>query len=317
MEPPTYADVLAAQPRVYAHLRPSPLLHHPLLDEWVGCRVLVKHENHNPTGSFKIRGGLNLVGQLDDRERQRGVIAASTGNHGQSLALACQLNSVRCRIVVPVGANPDKMAAIRAFGAEVLEQGRDFDDAREWVEDFAVREGWRYVHNANEPHLISGVATYAAEVFEAVEHVDFVFVPIGGGSGAAGCAIVREGLGAKMRIIGVQAHEADAFTRSWRGPERVTSDHAATFAEGIATRTTFDLTFSMLKAALDDVVTLEEQELRDGVTAAIQFTHNLAEGAGAAPLAAARRYKPPRSATVVCVMSGGNADMRTLRHTLA
>jgi threonine dehydratase len=292
-------------------------LHHPLLDEWVGCRVLVKHENHNPTGSFKIRGGLNLVGQLDDRERQRGVIAASTGNHGQSLALACQLNSVRCRIVVPVGANPDKMAAIRAFGAEVMEQGRDFDEAREWVEGFAAREGWRYVHNANEPHLISGVATYAAEVFEAVDRVDFVFVPIGGGSGAAGCAVVREGLGTKTRIVGVQAQEADAFARSWRGPERVTSERAATFAEGIATRTTFDLTFSMLKAALDDVVTLEERELREGVAAAIQLTHNLAEGAGAAPLAAARQYKPPQNATVVCVMSGGNADMRTLRHTLA
>ena len=317
MEPPTYADVVAARPRVYAHLRPSPLLHHPLLDEWVGCRVLVKHENHNPTGSFKIRGGLNLVGQLDDRERQRGVIAASTGNHGQSLALACQLHAVRCRIVVPVGANPDKMAAIRAFGAEILEQGRDFDEAREWVEDFAAREGWRYVHNANEPHLIAGVATYAAEVFEAVERVDFVFVPIGGGSGAAGCAVVREGLGTKTRIVGVQAQEADAFTRSWRGPTRVTSERAATFAEGIATRTTFDLTFSMLKTALDDVVTLEEAELREGVTAAIQFTHNLAEGAGAAPLAAARRFKPPRNSTVVCAMSGGNADMRTLRHTLA
>jgi threonine dehydratase len=293
------------------------LLHHPLLDEWVGCRVLVKHENNTPTGSFKIRGGLNLVGQLDDRERQRGVIAASTGNHGQSLALACQLHSVRCRIVVPVDANPDKIAAIRAFGAEVMEQGRDFDEAREWVEDFAAREGWRYVHNANEPHLISGVATYAAEVFEAVDRVDFVFVPIGGGSGAAGCAVVREGLGTKTRIIGVQAQEADAFARSWRGPERVTNEHAATFAEGIATRTTFDLTFAMLKAALDDVVTLAEAELREGVTAAIQFTHNLAEGAGAAPLAAARRYKPPRTATVVCVMSGGNADMRTLLHTLA
>ncbi len=317
MEPPTYADVVAARPRVYAHLRPSPLLHHPLLDEWVGCRVLVKHENHNPTGSFKIRGGLNLVGQLDDRERQRGVIAASTGNHGQSLALACQLNAVRCRIVVPFGANPDKMAAIRAFGAEVLEQGRDFDEAREWVEDVAVREGWRYVHNANEPHLIAGVATYAAEVFEAVERVDFVFVPIGGGSGAAGCAVVREGLGTKTRIVGVQAREADAFARSWRGPARVTSERAETFAEGIATRTTFDLTFSMLKTALDDVVTLEEAELREGVAAAIQFTHNLAEGAGGAPLAAARRFKPPPSATVVCVMSGGNADMRTLRHTLA
>jgi threonine dehydratase len=317
MEPPTYADVVAARPRVYAHLRPSPLLHHPLLDEWIGCRVLVKHENHNPTGSFKIRGGLNLVGQLDEHERQRGVIAASTGNHGQSLALACQLHSVRCRIVVPVGANPDKMAAIRAFGAEVSEHGRDFDEAREWVEDCAVREGWRYVHNANEPHLISGVATYAAEVFEAMERVDFVFVPIGGGSGAAGCAVVRAGLGTKTRIVGVQAEEADAFARSWRGPERVTRERAATFAEGIATRTTFDLTFSMLKSALDDVVTLEEEELRAGVTAAIQLTHNLAEGAGAAPLAAARRFKPPHNATVVCVMSGGNADLRTLRHTLA
>ena len=160
-------------------------------------------------------------------------------------------------------------------------------------------------------------ATYAAEVFEAVERVDFVFVPIGGGSGAAGCAVVREGLGTKTRIVGVQAREADAFARSWRGPARVTSERAATFAEGIATRTTFDLTFSMLKTALDDVVTLEEAELREGVAAAIQFTHNLAEGAGAAPLAAARRFKPPQNATVVCVMSGGNADMRTLRHTLA
>ena len=195
MEPPTLQDVLAARTRVYAHMRPSPLLHHPLLDEWVGCRVLVKHENHNPTGAFKIRGGLNLVGQLSDQERQRGVIAASTGNHGQSLALACQLHGIRCRVVVPVGGNPDKIAAIRMFGAEILEQGRDFDEAREWVEDLAAREGWRYVHNANEPLLIAGVGTYAAEVFEVLEDVDFVFVPIGGGSGAAACGVVRDGLG--------------------------------------------------------------------------------------------------------------------------
>ena len=209
------------------------------------------------------------------------------------------------------------MAAMRAFGAEILEHGRDFDEAREWVEDVAVREGWRYVHNANEPLLIAGVGTYAAEVYDALERVDFVFVPIGGGSGAAGCAIVRAGLGARTRIVGVQAQQADAFARSWRGPVRVTSERAATFAEGIATRTTFDLTFEMLKTALDDVVTLEEDELRQGVAAAIQFTHNLAEGAGAAPLVAARRYGPPKDATVVCVMSGGNADMRTLRHSLA
>jgi threonine dehydratase len=317
MQPPTLDDVTGARARVYAHMRPSPLLHHPLLDEWIGCRVWVKHENHNPTGSFKVRGGLNLVAQLDAGERQRGVIAASTGNHGQSLALACQLHGVRCRIVVPVGANPDKMAAMRAFGTELEEHGRDFDEAREWVEAFARREGWRYVHNANEPMLIAGVGTYAAEVFEALDRVDFVFVPVGGGSGAAGCGLVRDGLGAKTRIIGVQAERADAFARSWRGPERVTSERAETFAEGIATRTTFDLTFSMLKTSMDDVVTLQEDQLREGVTAAIQYTHNLAEGAGGAPLAAARQFRPPRDATVVCVMSGGNADLRTLRHSLA
>jgi threonine dehydratase len=317
MQPPTLEDVLAAKPRVYAHMRPSPLLHHPLLDQWVGCRVWVKHENHNPTGLFKIRGGLNLVAQLADEERRQGVIAASTGNHGQSLALACQLQGVRCRIVVPVGNNPDKTAAIRAYGADVLEHGRDFDEAREWVEAVALEEGARYVHNANEPMLIAGVGTYAAEVFDALQSVDFVFVPIGGGSGAAGCAVVRDGTGAQARIIGVQAREADAFARSWRGPARVTSERADTFAEGIATRTTFDLTFSMLQTGLDDVVALEEDELREGVAAAVQYTHNLAEGAGAAPLAAARRYGPPREATVVCVMSGGNADLRTLRHTLA
>jgi len=317
MEVPTLDDVMAAKPRVYAHMRPSPLLHHPLLDQWIGCRVWVKHENHNPTGAFKIRGGLNLVAQLGEEDRRRGVISASTGNHGQSVAFACQLHGVQCRIVVPVGNNPDKNAAMRAFGAEVIEYGRDFDEAREWVEDVAVKEGWRYVHSANEPHLIAGVGTWAAEVFEALDRIDFVFVPIGGGSGAAGCGIVRDGLCADTRIIGVQAQRADAFARSWRGPERVTNESAATFAEGLATRTTFDLTFSMLRTTLNDIVTLEEDELRQGVTAAIQCTHNLAEGAGAATLAAARRYGLPRDATVVCVMSGGNADMRTLRHSLA
>lgn len=316
MAPPTLDDVLAARARVYAHMQPSPLLRHPLLDQWVGCRVWVKHENHNPTGAFKIRGGLNLVAQLGDDERQRGVIAASTGNHGQSLALACRLHGVRCRVVVPVGNNPDKNAAIRAFGAEVVEHGRDFDEAREYVEQLAARDGWRYVHSANEPHLLAGVGTYAIEVFDALPDVDVIFVPIGGGSGAAACAIVRDGLGARTRIVGVQARQADAFTRSWRGPVRVTHNRADTLAEGIATRTTFDLTFSVLRTALDDVVALEEHELEDGIAAAVQCTHNLAEGAGAAALAAARRVGLPRDATVVCVMSGGNADARTLRHAV-
>ena len=297
-------------------MKPSPLIRHPLLDEWIGRSTWVKHENHNPTGSFKVRGGLNLVAQMSDQEKARGVISASTGNHGQSVAMACRLHGVRCRIVVPVGNNPDKTAAIRALGADLLEHGRDFDEAREFVEDFAAREGWRYVHNANEPHLISGVATYAVEVFEECPDVDVIFVPIGGGSGAAACSIVRTAVGSRAKVIGVQAARADAFARSWRGPARV-NGAAETFAEGIATRTTFDLTFSILKSALDDVVTLEESELEEGLSAALRCTHNLAEGAGAAALAAARKAGVPADARVVCVMTGGNADERTLRRALA
>ena len=242
MEPPVLADVLAARPRIYARMRPSPLLKHPLLDAWVGADVWVKHENHNPTGAFKIRGGLNLVAQLSEADRQRGLASASTGNHGQSIAFAAQLAGVRCRIVVPRGSNRDKMAAMHAFGAEVVEHGRDFDEAREFVEAMAAREGWRYVHSANEPHLVAGVATCALEIFESLPDVDYLFVPIGGGSGAAGCCIVRGGLGAKTKIVGVQASGADAFTRSWRGPARVTAERVNTFAEGMATRVTFDLT---------------------------------------------------------------------------
>lgn len=314
MNPPSLRDVEAARARVYAHLTPTPLLRYAGLDEWTGCETWVKHENHNPTGAFKIRGGLNLVAQLDAEERSRGVVSASTGNHGQSIAYACRLHGVPCRIFVPVGSNPDKVAAMRALGAHVVEHGRDFDEARERVEQIAPDEGWRYVHSANEPHLIAGVGTLALEVFETLGDVDCIYTPIGGGSGASGCCIVRSGRGAGARIVGVQASGADAFARSWRGPARVESDRVSTFAEGMATRTTYDLTFAILKAELDDVVALSENELEEGVRAALTLTHNLAEGAGAAPLAAARksaRHLGVRK--VVCVMTGGNLDMRTLR----
>jgi threonine dehydratase len=317
MQAPSIEDVLAARPRVYAHMRPSPLLRHPLLDEWIGAPVWVKHENHNPTGAFKIRGGLNLVSQLSDDERRRGVITASTGNHGQSIAFACRAFGVACRVVVPVGNNPDKNAAMRALGAEVVEHGRDFDEAREYVESIVEREGRRYVHSANEPHLIAGVGTYAVEIFEELPEVDYIFAPIGGGSGACGCCIVRTARGSQAKVIGVQASRADAFTRSWRGPERVTTERADTFAEGVATRTTYDLTYGILKAELDEVVTFEEDQLRTALREALQRTHNLVEGAGAASIAAAHQYGPALvGKTVVCVMSGGNADLRTLSGAL-
>jgi threonine dehydratase len=315
---PTLQDVLDARARVYAVMPRSPLLRHPLLDQWLGCEAWVKHENHNPTGAFKIRGGLNLLAQLSPDERRRGVVSASTGNHGQSIAFASRMHGVTCRIFVPVGNNPDKNAAMRAYGAEVIEFGRDYDEARLRVEELVAREGWRYIHSANEPHLIAGVATYAMEMFEDIPDLDFLFVPIGGGSGAAGCCIVREAVAAKTKIIGVQASGADAFTRSWRGDTRVTADRVNTFAEGMATRVTFDLTFGILKQQLDDIVTLDEAELEEGVRAALRFTHNLAEGSGAAPLAAAKKYGSNLAGKKVgCVMSGGNIDMKTLARLLA
>lgn len=314
MKEPTLTDIYSARGRIADVIRPTPLLKHALLDQETGLDIHVKHENHNPTSAFKIRGGLNLVRSLTDEEKRRGIVTASTGNHGQSIALAAQMTGVGCRVFVPDGNNPEKNAAMRAFGAEVTEGGRDFDEARERCEKVAAATGARYVHSANEPMLIAGVGTYALEVFEQLPDVDTIVVPIGGGSGACGNCIIRTSLGSKARVIGVQAQQADAFARSWHGPARVENASAATFAEGMATRVTFDLTFGILKRELDDLITLSEDELADGVRLALRATHNLAEGAGAATLAAAMKLKDRlRGQRVVCVMTGGNIDAAKLR----
>jgi threonine dehydratase len=316
----TLADVYAARRRLEGTLRPTPLIRHPMLAEAIGApnaALYVKHENHNPTGAFKVRGGLNLIGSLPAEERRRGVITASTGNHGQSIAFACQRERVACAVYVPRGNNPEKNAAMRAYGATVVEHGRDFDEAREEVERLAAADGRRYVHSANEPLLVAGVATYALEIFEELPRADVVFVPIGGGSGASGLCTVRTALGLDAKIVGVQASRADAFARSWRGPARVTGEKADTFAEGMATRVTFDLTFEILKRELEDIVLLAEEEIAGGVRLALSATHNLAEGAGGAPLAAARqRAATLDGKTVVCVMSGGNMNTATLARIL-
>ncbi len=312
LDRPTLKDIYEARPRVARVVRASPLMRHPLLAAETGLDILVKHENHNPTGAFKVRGGVNLIGSLTPAER-RGVITATTGNHGQSIALACQREGVPCTIVVPLGNNPEKNAAMRSYGAELIEFGRDFDEARERVEALQHERGLRYVHSANEPLLIAGVGTYALEIFDDQPDTDAILVPIGGGSGACGCCIVRSAIGSRASVIGVQAAGADAFARSWRGPTRVVAASMNTFAEGMATRVTFDLPFGILKEQLDDVVTLTEEELADGVRLALRATHNLAEGAGAASLAAAMKLRDRLAGKrVVCVMSGGNIDRATL-----
>jgi threonine dehydratase len=186
MTPPTLNDVYAARERVAPHVPASPLMAHALFREETGLDVWVKHENHNPTGAFKVRGGVNLVGALAPDERRRGIVTASTGNHGQSIALASRLHGVSCTVFVPEGNNPEKNAAMQALGATLDVGGRDFDEARERCERRAADTGARYVHSANEPLLIAGVGTYALEVFERLPDADVVLVPVGGGSGRSG-----------------------------------------------------------------------------------------------------------------------------------
>jgi threonine dehydratase len=317
MNVPTLADVYAARARIRDAVQGTPLLRHELLVAETGLDILVKHENHNPTGAFKVRGGLNLIRALSTDERARGVVTASTGNHGQSIALACRLSGVACTVFVPDGNNPEKNAAMRALGAQVDEGGADFDVARERCEAAARSTGARYVHSANEPLLIAGVATYALEIFEAGPPPDVVLVPIGGGSGACGVCLVRRAFGASTRVIGVQAANADAFARSFRSGTRVVGASADTFAEGMATRVTFDFTFGILQRELDDLVTLSEEELAEGVRLALRTTHNLAEGAGAASFAAAIKLRDALAGRrVVAVMSGGNLDAAKLRWIL-
>jgi threonine dehydratase len=313
----TLNDIYAARTRISDIIRPTPLMSHPLLANETGLDLRVKHENHNPTSAFKVRGGLNLVRTLTPGERARGIVTASTGNHGQSIALASRIHGVRCTVFVPSGNNPEKNAAMRAFGAVVEEGGRDFDEARALCEVRAKDTGARYVHSGDEPLLIAGVGTYALEVFEELPDVDVIFVPIGGGSGACGLITVRNALGSPAKIIGVGAVNADAVYRSWKGPERVVGTSADTFAEGIATRVSFDLPFSIYKEHLDGFVQLTEEELAAGVRMALKTTHNLAEGAGSAAIAAAYKQRDTLAGRrVVCIMSGGNIDAAKLKWVL-
>jgi threonine dehydratase len=313
---PTLADVYEARLRIAPHLRPTPLYGYPALDELVGTEVLVKHENHQPIGAFKVRGGVNLVAQLSADERERGVVTASTGNHGQSIAYAARLFGVRAVICVPEAANPVKTASIRGLGAELESHGRDFDDAREHAEQLASEHGYRYVHSGNEPALIAGVGTEMLEIAEQEPRAEVVIVPIGGGSGAAGTCVVAKALDPSIRVIGVQSDAAPAALRSWR-ERTLVEDRMETFAEGLATRTAFELPQQIMWELLDDFEAVSDDEIRSAQAQMIQTTRNLVEAAGAAPLALALRLRDQLAGRrVVLVASGGNASLEQLRDVL-
>ncbi len=303
---PDLADVLAARERISPYLRPTALYGYPALDALTGARLHVKHENHQPVGAFKVRGGVNLVSQLSAQDRDRGVAAASTGNHGQSIAYAANLFGVRATVFVPENANAVKVESMRALGADIVFYGRDFDDAREHCEKQAIEHGYRYIHSGNEPGLIAGVATYTLEILEERADTEVIVVPVGGGSGAAGACIVAKAVRPSIEVIGVQSAAAPAAFRSWQAGELV-EDSTHTLAEGLATRTAFDLPQRILRQLLDDFVLVSDAALTEATRTMIEKTRNMVEPAGAAALAAVLadpgRFAG-RQVTVVC--SGGN-----------
>jgi threonine dehydratase len=318
VQPPSLQDVYRARQVVYRHLAPTPLIRSAAMSEALGCDIYLKLETATPVGAFKVRGGLNLLSQLSEDERTRGVITASTGNHGQSIAYAARTFGVRAVVAAPEGANPDKVAAMRRLGAEVILAGRDFDEARVWAQAEARRKVCRYVHPANEPLLIAGVATASLEILEALPDVDVILVPIGGGSGVSGHALVAKRFNPAIKVIGVQAERAPAVYLSWKAGKCVETPAASTWAEGVATRTAFELPLGIICAHVDDIVLLSEEELRQGVIFLLEAAHQLAEPAGAAPAAAARKLGDRlRGRKVVLIVSGCNITRDQLTRVLS
>ena len=273
----------------------------------------VKHENHQPVGAFKVRGGVNLVSCLTQEERAGGVLGASTGNHGLSIAFAAQRFGVKATIFVPEGANAVKVERIRDLGAEVVVTGSDFDEAREACATHALASGGRYIHSGDEPLLIAGVATQTVELLDAAREIDAIVVPVGGGSGAAGAVIAAGGLAPDVEVIGVQSDAARTAHDAWRAGEPKAGT-TATFAEGLATRESFDLPQRIMRDGLRDFVLVSDDDIRAAMVLMIETTQNLVEAAGAAALAAVMRYRERFAGRKVGIIaSGGNVTLDQLR----
>ena len=313
MTPPAYHDVTEARARVYQYLRPTLLNEWPLLKQRLGFRYLLKHENHQPTGAFKVRGGINLVSRLPAGQKQRGISGCTTGNHGQSLAWAARQFGVGCTLVVPENNNPGKIRAMRALGAELVERGKDFDEAKGFCEKLAREQGLRYVHSANEPMLIAGVGTMADEVFDREPSPDAVIVPVGLGSGICGTAVVAAERSPGTQVIGVQSAGAPAVAESFRSGRIVRYDSIDTIAEGLATRAPAEMTLEIMRRLVSDIVLVTDEEIKQAMAWLLEATHNLAEPSGAAATAAAWKLRHRfKGKTVVGILSGGNCDLRLL-----
>ena len=316
--PITIDDARAARARLAPYLPPTPLRRYPQLDRIAaGIEISVKHENHQPTNSFKIRNGLSFMTALTAEERQRGVVAASTGNHGQGIAYGAGLLGVAATICVPAGNNPEKNAAMRALGASVVEEGRDYDDAVGVMQRLARTEGLVLAHSTNDPRIVAGAATMTLEIVEQDPGLDALVIAIGGGSQAVGAITVARALATQLEVYGVQAAGASAIHDSWHAGQRITTQRADTFAEGVATRNTYDLTFPALQAGLSGFVTVTDAEIAEALRSILSLTHNLVEGAGAMGIAALPKLQTQLAGKRVGVIfCGGNIDTGTLRRIL-
>lgn len=317
MTGPDFHDILMARRQILPYLKPTPMHSYPAINELIGAEVFIKHENYQPVGAFKVRGGINLISQLTDEERECGVIAASTGNHGQSVSYAARLFGVKARIVVPEAANPGKVAAMRGMGAEVILYGERFDQARLHCEALARQNGYRYIHSGDEPLLIAGVATQALEMLEDEPGLEIILVPVGGGSGAAGVCIAANAIDPNIRVIGVQSESSPAAYESWRARRLVEAPNR-TFAEGLATGTAFALPQAILWERLKEFVLIGDEQIMQAMVWMIERAHSLAEAAGAATLAAAYRLRDELAGKKLgLVCSGGNTSLEHLREALS
>lgn len=312
---PQFTDVLKARARIAPYLSPTPLRRYRRLEHVTGAEVWVKHENFQPTGSFKVRGGVNLMSQLSQDERDRGVITASTGNHGQSVAFAANMFGVPATVCAPEQSNPSKVQSMRDLGAEVILVGSRFDDSRRHCEELGQSHGYRYINPGNEPLLISGVGTYALEILEAIPDVDVVIAPVGGGSGMSGLCTVFKTLKPQVRLIAVQSSQAPSAYLSWTTGTPTDAPNNTT-AEGLSTGSPFQLPQRILHGSLDEFVLVTDEELVEATALMIETTRSLVEAAGAAALAAAQKLKAQLAGKCVALIcSGGNispAQLATL-----
>ena len=313
----TLAELEAAARNVYAAMLPTPQYAWPLVARRTGREVWVKHENHTPTGAFKVRGGLNLLAQLTARvPRPAGLISATRGNHGQSIAYASRLYGMRCVIVVPHGNSTDKNEAMRAFGAELIEYGRDFDEAREHAQALAAEQQLHFV-GPFDRELVAGVGTYALELFRAVADLDTVYVPIGCGSGICGLISARDALGLSTRIVGVVSANANCYAQSFAARRPIETRTADTLADGMAVRVPVPAALEIICAGAARVVEVTDVEVEEAIRALYSDTHQVAEGAGAAPLAALLKERERAGKRVAIILTGGNIDRDVYARVLA